>query len=365
MKHRHNLFCALIFTSAAAPFAATAHDGDGGKVTYASDHAPIGVMADHRHKQGEWMTSFRYMRMDMDGNRDGTDSLTPEEIVTTVPNPFFGAPMQPPTLRVVPIEMPMHMYMAGVMYGLTDRITLMAMGMYIEKEMDHITFQGPVGTTRLGEFTTRSTGFGDTTVGAIIGLDHGAYEHRQINLGLSFSLPTGSIGETDQILTPTGATPSPRLPYPMQLGSGTFDFKPSLTARTRFGKVSIGGQASGVIRLERNDAGYALGDVYEATAWVAYEPEPWISVSGRLRGATAGQIEGADPLIAAPVQTADPLNQGGEQIEALVGVNLAGQRGLIKGHRLAVEVGLPLYRDLNGPQLETDFTLTIGWQKSF
>ena len=352
--------------AALATFApAAAHDGDGGNVIYASDHAPIGVMTDHRHKKGEWMTSYRFMQMDMAGSRDGADALTPEEIVASVPNPFFGAPMQPPTLRVVPTDMAMRMHMAGVMYGLTDRVTLTAMGMVLTKEMDHITFQGPVGTDRLGEFTTESAGFGDTTVGAIIGLDNGVYEHRQINVGVAFSLPTGSIEETDQILTPTGGAPSPRLPYPMQLGSGTFDFKPSLTARTRFGNLSVGGQTSGVIRMERNDQGYALGDRYEATAWVAYEPRPWISVSGRLRGATVSRIEGRDPLIAAPVQTADPLNQGGEVIEALFGVNLAGSRGLTKGHRVAVEAGFPLYRNLNGPQLETDFTLTVGWQKAF
>ena len=225
----------LLAGAAALCFAptATAHEGDGGNVTYATDHAPIGVMADHRHKKGEWMVSYRYMYMDMSGNRIGEDGVSPEEIVTTVANPFANPPMMPPTLRVVPTDMPMQMHMLGGMYGLTDRVTLMAMGMYIDQEMDHITFQGPAGTTRLGEFTTETAGIGDTTVGAIIGLDDGSYEHRQINLGLALSLPTGSITQTDQILTPMGTTPTPRLPYPMQLGSGTFDFKPSLTARSR------------------------------------------------------------------------------------------------------------------------------------
>ncbi|MEO0321108.1 MAG: transporter, partial [Pseudomonadota bacterium] len=310
--------------AAIAPFFphAHAHDGDGGTVTYASDHAPIGVMADHRHKKGEVMTSYRYMRMVMDGSRDGTTPLSPEEIATSTPNPFFGAPGQPPTLRVVPTDMTMNMHMVGVMYGLTDRITLMAMGSYLTKEMDHITFRGGMGTDRLGTFTTRSAGIGDTTVGAIIGLDNGTDEHRQIKFGLAFSLPTGSIEETDQILTPTGATPSPRLPYPMQIGSGSVDFKPSFTARTRTGDISLGGQASAIVRLQNNDADYRFGDVFEATAWVAYEPKPWISFSGRVRGATVGQIRGQDALIIAPVQTADPLNQGGETIEGLLGVNL-------------------------------------------
>ncbi|MEM7494402.1 MAG: transporter, partial [Pseudomonadota bacterium] len=255
--------------------------------------------------------------------------------------------------------------MVGGMYGLSDRVTLMIMGHYLTKEMDHITFQGPMGTTRLGEFTTKVSGIGDTTVGAIIGLDDGSKDHRQINLGLVVSLPTGSIDETDTVLTPMNTTPELRLPYPMQLGSGTFDLKPSLTARDRAGQWSYGGQVSAVIRLDENDEGYSFGDIYEATSWLAYEPRPWISFSGRLKAQTVGQIDGNDALVRAPVQTADPDNHGGETLEALFGVNLAGQSGWQKGHRIAAEIGLPLYRDLNGPQLETDLTLTLGWQKAF
>lgn|GEM_PF-6414264 len=40
-------------------------------------------------------------------------------------------------------------------------------------------------------------------------------------------------------------------------------------------------------------------------------------------------------------------------------------RGPWKGHRLALDLRLPLYRDLNGYQLETDYKFTIGWQKAW
>ena len=30
-------------------------------------HAPISVMGDHTHGEGEWMLSYRYMTMDMEG----------------------------------------------------------------------------------------------------------------------------------------------------------------------------------------------------------------------------------------------------------------------------------------------------------
>ncbi|MEM1106878.1 MAG: transporter [Pseudomonadota bacterium] len=359
----NTLFASAALGLALAPLA-SAHEGDEGKVTYAADHAPIGVMADHRHEKGEWMASYRFMYMDMSGSRNGTDSLSPEEVIT-FPNRFANPPMMPPNLRVVPTDMPMQMHMVGGMYGLTDRITLMAMGMYIAKEMDHIVFQGPMGTDRLGGFTTEVDGLGDTSLGVIFGLDDGGMPHGQVNLGLMVSLPTGSIDETDDILTPMNTQPTVRLPYSMQLGSGTLDLKPSLTAYNRYGDWSLGGQVSGVIRTGENDEGYTLGDVVSATAWAAYEFTPSISLSGRLLATSTGQIDGIDPAIMAPVQTANPDNYGGETLEALVGVNWAFNGGALDGHRLAAEIGLPLSRDLNGPQLETDLTFTLGWQKAF
>ena len=159
------------------------------------------------------------------------------------------------------------------------------------------------------------------------------------------------------------AKPKAALPHAARLRH--VRFKTVGNGEDAHGQAERRGQLSGIIRLGDNDAGYSLGNKFEATAWAAYEPAPWVSVSARLRGATMGQIDGQDPLIAAPVQTADPENHGGEGVEALVGVNFAGQTGLIKGHRLAIEVGKPLYRNLNGPQLETDLTLRIGWQKAF
>ena len=359
-----SLVAGTVFFAGITP-AAIAHD-EGPQKSHAMGHAPIGVMADHRHKTGEWMVSYRYMYMDMSGSRDGTDALSADDIATSVPNRFFGDPMQPPTLRVVPTEMPMQMHMIGGMYGLTDRITLMAMGSYIAKEMDHVTYAGGMGTAVLGDFTTEVEGVGDTRLGAIIGLDDSSVAEQQLNISAVISLPTGSITETDDILTPMGMRPTVRLPYPMQLGSGTFDLKLGLTGTQRFqNDWGIGGQVSTIIRLDENDEDYSLGDVLEATVWAAYEPAPWISFSGRVKAKSVGQIDGIDPIIVAPVQTADPDNQGGDTIEALLGVNLLGQSGAAKGHRLAAEIGLPLYRDLNGPQLETDLTVTLGWQKAF
>lgn len=65
------------------------------------------------------------------------------------------------------------------------------------------------------------------------------------------------------------------------------------------------------------------------------------------------------------VQTANPGLQSGEQVDIFLGVNLIGQKGWIYDHRLAFEVGFPLYRDFTGPQFGTDLQLMLGWQKAF
>ena len=330
----------------------------------ADGHAPIGIMGDHLHKKGEWMLSYRYMHMDMDGSRIGTKKVSPQTIATTVPNRFFGQPMQPPTLRIVPLWMTMDMHMLGAMYAPTNDLTLMAMANYIDKEMNHITFQGGVGTTVQGFFTTNSEGFGDTRITALYRLYKDSVHKAHLNLGLS--LPTGSITERDNILTPMGTRPDVRLPYAMQLGTGTFDLLPGLTYTGRVADFSWGGQFRSEVRLGgKNEEGYTWGDLYAVTGWLAYEWAPWISTSMRLDAWTQDSISGIDPNIVGPVQTANPDFYGGEQVFAYFGANMVGQTGIIRGHRFAFEVGVPLYRDLNGPQLETDWNVMVGWQKAF
>ena len=61
----------------------------------------------------------------------------------------------------------------------------------------------------------------------------------------------------------------------------------------------------------------------------------------------------------------DARLQGGTRINGLAGVNLIAPEGPLTGHRLALEVGAPLYEDLDGPRLGTETVVTLGWQKTF
>jgi len=322
-------------------------------------HAPIGVMGDHMHSKGEWMVSYRYMSMAMEDNLQGDDSISPEQIVTTLANPNSG----PATVRVVPTKMNTQMHMFGFMYAPSDTITLMAMINYLDKEMDHITFMGMAGTNRLGEFTTSTSGIGDTKVGALWRLADSPESKLHLNLGVS--IPTGDIEEEGEVLTPMNTRPTLRLPYAMQLGSGTFDLEPGITYNGRADVVTWGAQYKATIRLSENDEDYTLGDIHALTGWAAYRLEDWVSTSVRMTYRDQGSIDGRDALIAAPVQTANPDNFGGERIDLAIGVNLTGQHGGIKGHRLAFEYEVPVQQDLNGVQMEMQSMLTLGYQYAF
>lgn len=342
-----------ILTSIASPLLADENHG-AHKPVRADGHAPIGVMGDHLHKKGEWMLSYRYMYMDMEGSRIGTNRVSRQEIAAD------------PTIAVVPTKMAMQMHMLGAMYAPSDRITLMAMLPILDKDMDHITFAGGDPDIVKGTFNTRATGLGDINLSSLIGIYNNGTTNIHLNAGLS--LPTGSITERDDVLSPMAMgpqNPTLRLPYAMQLGTGTFDLLPGITLQSRSGDFSYGAQYMARIHLGTNDEGYSWGDKHELTAWAAYQWAPWISTSLRVIASTQDTIDGRDSQIGAPVQTADPDNYGGERIDLLGGVNLIVPSGTMKGHRFALEAGAPIYQDLNGPQMERDFTLTFGWQKAF
>lgn len=331
-----------------------------GHVHSQASSAPIGVMGDHTHGKGDWMVSYRYMRMEMDGNRDGTNELNPLEISGDFAN-VTG--VGPATLRIVPTEMTMEMHMLGAMYGVTDWLTLGVMANYVTKDMDHVTFAGGNPDLQIGEFNTRSSGWGDTKLAGLFKVyEEGAHS---IVAKAGLSLPTGSIDEEDDILNPMGARQVIRLPYAMQLGSGTYDLEPALTYSGHAGDFGWGAQYMGAIRLGENSKDYTLGDKHSLSGWGAYSWNENVRNSIRLTAETESQIDGRDALIAGPVQTANPEFYGGQRLELGLGLDLLGTQGALDGHRVAVEATVPLYQDLNGPQMQRDYGFTIGYSYAF
>ena len=295
-------------------------------------------MADHQHKKGEWMVSYRYMRMQMEDNRDGTDRLNTAEVLRSGTGQYM----------VAPIKMDMDMHMIGVMYAPSDNYTVMAMIPYVENSMDHVTAMG-------GEFSTESSHLGDISLSVISTNSLGFLWH------LGVSLPTGDQDQKD--LTPMGNIV---LPYPMQIGSGTYDLIAGIGHNKTWDKGSAGAKVSGVIRMGENDDEYAVGNQYQVTAWYSHVVSEAFSLSVRGLYEFRDDYSGSDPRYAGAlamnvVPTVDPDLRGGERLDIALGVNYVHS----SGNRLAFEYQVPVWQDLEGPQLETDAVWTLGWQLAF
>jgi Putative MetA-pathway of phenol degradation len=301
----------------------------------------VSVLTSHIHKQDDWMIGYRYMNMEMEGNRDGKSDVSTASVLAD--------------FAITPTTMRMESHMMSLMYAPSDDLTVMAMLPYKSLSMEHVTRMG-------ANFTTRSEGIGDLTALANYVFIRAPLNRHLISVQGGMSFPTGSIDEKDDL--PAGA--NLKLPYPMQLGSGTYDLKLGGNYQYFKGLWSLGASGLGTVRLGENDNDYRLGNILQLDSWLSYEWANWLSTTFRLDGKSWGNISGADPdLNPAMVPTADPERRGGTRIDMLIGVELFVPGGKWSGNRFGIDFGLPIYQNLEGPQLETDWMLMAGWQWVF
>lgn len=329
-------------------------------------HAPIGVMFDHAHHAGEWMLGYRFFWSHYEGMRQGDHGIASDAVF------HLHSPMGVPYAATV-LDMDMFMHMWEVMYAPTDWLTLMVMPQYMEMDMTmkssghgmsmmsgghgmSMMGDGSDGHGMSGTHSHGTSGWGDTIASATFTLFNAHRQSLLATVGMSF--PTGSVSEG------SGGTFTH---YGMQLGSGTFDLLPSVTYLGEADRISWGLQYASAIRLEdANDSGFRFGDVHSVTAWSAYRICDWVSFSGRIAYRHEGQIHGG---YNGPHKHRSPpdfqSNYGGDTLDLGVGLNFYVPKGALKGNRLAIEVLFPVYQDLNGVQVERDFTLVAGWQWAF
>jgi len=287
------------------------------------------------------MFSYRYMYMNMDELKSGKDDTSAEGALVDY--------------MATPVRMPMNMQMLGMMYAPGDNIILMAMFNYVSMSMDHVTRMG-------GRFTTEASGFGDVRLSALYKFFN--KDRQSLHGQLGISLPAGSVTESDVI--PASAPDKVALPYPMQVGSGTFDTNLALTYAGQANTVSWGSQAKGVFRFGENDRQYRYGNRYSLNNWFAVRTSTWLSLSTRLEGLVVTEIHGADPnLNPMMVITADTANTGGTYVNAAFGCNTYIPSGALKNLRIGFEFAFPLIQDVHGIQLKTKEILTTGLQYSF
>jgi nitrous oxide reductase accessory protein NosL len=305
----------------------------------------------HTHPAGMWMVNYKFMHTDMGGLRDGTTNVDQSSVGFMRNKPY--------NYMMIPTSMTMDMHMFMLMYGVTDRLTVMAMANYQANKMEMLMDMGP-GKMIKDEPPMRTSGFGDTEL-------RGVYKISKYFVGsLGLSLPTGSIEKDFETMRMTF-----RAPYDMQLGSGTFDLRPALTysGLSEDALWNWGAQAMYTIHLGKNENDWSFSDNLKVTGWLQRALGPltsWVRLAyndtGRIRGKDSEieKINHPSMGMGAPMPDADPNNYGGQRLDGLIGLSFT--KGPVS---FGIEGGIPFYQNLNGLQLKTRWVLNAGIQVMF
>ncbi|MBC8212717.1 MAG: hypothetical protein H8E21_16790 [Gammaproteobacteria bacterium] len=313
-------------------------------------------------EKGQFVTGVNIQNHKFSGLLKGSDSITAQQAVLTTPNPFFGDPGQPPTLRIVPKSAEANVIFPFINYAIDDKFALVALAPLIKKKSVLETFQGTNPNNSLGTFEVNTNGLGDIKFGALYKAYNSADKNHNVIIDAVLSAPTGSITDEDTQLTPANTRVKARLPYGMQLGTGTWDALVGAAYWGKDRKWGWGVQYLATIPLQsENDEGWRYGDKHELTTWLSYAWEPELNTNIRLRHESQGEIEGIDPAIYGPGLGADPDNYGGTRTELAVGANWM----YAPAHNISIEIANPIAQDSNGVQLEHDQSIMISWRNAF
>lgn len=301
----------------------------------ADAYAPMGIMGDHMHHRGSFMLSYRVMSMAMTENLEGRREA--------------DHMMLHMNYMMIPEKMTMIMHMVGAMYAPSDRITLMAMQSIIVKEMAMMHMMG-------ADSRSTSSGISDLSLGALISLLR--KQQTSLHLNSALSVPLGSINQSTQ----TSMSDNVRLPYPMQMGSGTVDMLAGFTFRHVVDKFGFGCQELNTIRTGKNPAGYQLGNEYKINTWGSFNIGSSVAVSARVEGVKLGMITGKDselnPMMSPQSSSA---NSGCWRARTFIGTNFSFKSmTALENLRIGIEYGIPVYQYVNGIQMNEKRTLNAG-----
>lgn len=330
-----------------------------------SKHAQAASHIHHQHGAGQWMFEFRHMRMNMEKLLDGSDAVSTFEI-SGAHMPAPGTNNMNTPYMMAPTEMTMEMNMFMVMYGLSDKLSIMGMGHYLKNDMDmvmHMYTPVAMGGMYAGDMfgSMDTSGIGDTQVGAMYNVD------KNMTAGVMLSIPTGDIDQkVDMNMSGTNIlTMMPMMssrtgmqaPYAMQLGTGTYDLIPFIQYITASGMWTYGGKAEYRYHIGENDNDYTWGDKLTLSGWAKNRVNDMWSVTGRVDYMDQDEIDGQDPMIMVMMApTSDPDNYGGKRIDLTLDVTAA-----TGPHNFGLAFTRPVKYDLNGIQMKLQNIVTLSY----
>jgi len=318
--------------------------------------APAGVMFAHALPDaGDFMLGYRTTYMRRDGDILAGTREPPDDVIV---DSACGA--QPCSSAADSMVHQMHML--DLMYAPTRWLSLALMPTYVDNDMHLRPLDGAPPDVHGNHDRHATGGVGDTRFGALFGVLHRA-DHRA-NVAVLVSAPTG---DTSLRFRRDHGVERGFVHYDMQLGSGTWDFLPSLTYQGRSGRLRFGAQANAILRMEgEGPTGYALGDEAQLTGWGGVQATEFLAATLRGLFTHQGRIHGRYDRPTQTTTPADlPANAGGELFDLGIGLEVTIPRGSFAGMQLALEWIQPLAENWNGYQLERTGSLAASWGMSF
>ena len=318
--------------------------------------APIGVMGSMHHKG--FMLSIKHGFMKMNGNILDGKNIDNSKILET-PNPLGNMPAN---LSIIPQNMDMKMTMIDAMYTPSNNLTFMLMATYSSRDMKLNTYSPMMSRGFIGQLNTSSSDLSDISFSTL-------FRIRQTkNSGwhgeISFKKSIGKDNSMAQALTPMGKKMNMIMPYAMQPGDGSSSLVLGLTNTRDLKEGMIWGT-----QLKRkmvvSESSWSFGDQTEFNSWIQYPFSKHVSISSRFKFIDQDALSGSNPLIMAPVQTANPKNYGGAEAFLGLGININLDISPGGNDSIGIEILKPVNQNKNNLQMKTDYQVIIGYQKSF
>jgi hypothetical protein len=307
--------------------------------------APLGVFGADIAAVGKFSVAFSGVFTGLANSRIGTKVVSPEYIVSNTR--WFIDPSK--LVRLVPTSVSAMIQTMSVSYGVAENLGIVVAAGAVEKSVSALTYAAPSGTRLLGPSYASVAGLSDLEAAAVLRIYRDDVHRLLVSLGMTF--PTGSNERSFRLLLSDGTYGTVRAFYSMQPGTGTYDFLPGFTYGGALGRYSWGIAYRGRWPFAPNPEGYRYGDLHDFHGWVGYTWIPELTTTLRVTGTTRGHIRGYDPKIDGKSQSANPFFYGGQRVELYGGATVGGSLIGFNRATLAMEAGVPLYQNLNGPQL--------------
>ena len=322
---------------------------------------PAAIMFGHMlDKPGDFMAGYRFMLGKSTGHMmHGTHHAGDAAIVSQ------GCSDQQ-NCQFVPDYMNMRMHMLDLMYAPTRWLNLMLMPTFMDMDMNLRQLAGvqpdTQGAHNHGAAGHETGAIGDTYFSSLVKLLNISGHRMHMNVG--FSAPTGRV---DIGLRRNHQQDAGLIHFGMQLGSGTWDFTPSVTYSGELNRWSWGAQLSGIKRMEdKNESGYRLGDQFQATTWGGFDLLPWLTATVRGVYTVQGRVHKDFDRFSARIGPMDfPRNYGGQFWDMGFGVNAVIPKGRFAGNQFGFEWIQPIQNDFNGFQLDRKGSLAATWSYRF